>query len=101
MQLSARILYTKARSIRDKLGAERLPPLVPGTVEVLMKWMLIVQCHIASQATGLQVTSADFGAPIEYQDEMEAQPAQPPQKWGDMHGMIDHNSGANAKLCFA
>ena len=99
-QLSARVLYTKARSIRDKLGADRLPPLVPGTISVLMKWLIHVQCHIATQATGMQVTAADFGAPIEYQEEME-EPVRPPQRWGDMHGMINHNSGAKAKLCFA
>jgi hypothetical protein len=45
-QLSARVLYTKARSIRDKLGADRLPPLVPGTISVLMKWLIHVQCHM-------------------------------------------------------
>jgi len=100
-QLSARTLYTKARNIRDKIGAHRLPPLVPGTVEVVMKWLLVVQCHVASQATGMQVSPADFGAPIAYSDEFNAQPMPTNQKWGDMHGMIDGNSGANARACFA
>lgn len=30
-QLSARTLHMKARSIRDKIGEDRLPQLVPGT----------------------------------------------------------------------
>lgn len=104
-QQSARILLLRARSIRDKLGADRLPQLVPGTVEVLIKWLLTVQCALCSQMTGMAVTPADFGAPEEYADYVVPQATQATpssqQKWGDMHGMIDHNSGLNAKACFA
>ena len=32
---------------RLKLGAlDRLPPLMPGTISVLMKWLINVQCHM-------------------------------------------------------
>eukprot|EP00322_Chrysochromulina_rotalis_P013188 CAMPEP_0115849576 /NCGR_PEP_ID=MMETSP0287-20121206/11522_1 /TAXON_ID=412157 /ORGANISM="Chrysochromulina rotalis, Strain UIO044" /LENGTH=70 /DNA_ID=CAMNT_0003303551 /DNA_START=217 /DNA_END=429 /DNA_ORIENTATION=+ len=70
-------------------------------MEVLMKWLLQVQCHIASQATGMVVQPTDFGAPLSYLDEFATPKVKTDGKWGDMHGMIDHNSGANAKLCFA
>ena len=36
-QSSARVLLTRAKTIRDRLGADRLPPLVPGTAEVCLQ----------------------------------------------------------------
>jgi len=98
-QLSARTLHMKARSIRDKIGEDRLPQLVPGTVEMLMKWLMVVQCELCKHAIGINVTPADFGAPAEYQNDLESLGAKPDPyaKHGDMHGMIDHNAGHGAR----
>jgi hypothetical protein len=129
-QLSARTLLIKSRNIQSKLGAERLPPLVPGTAEVLIKWLMTVQCALCSQVgahpcldhetqrapplipvpdmaqptpqiTGMKVTPKDFGTPEEFADELIQPADQSQQQFGDMHGMIDHNSGVGAKACFA
>lgn len=67
-----------------------------------MRWLLVVQCALAQQATGMKVSPADFGAPEEYWDDLSSIAAPgSQQKFGDMHGMIDHNAGAGAKLVFS
>jgi hypothetical protein len=68
-----------------------------------MKWLMVVQCHLANMAIGMEVSPADFGCPEEYVEDLSQLPAQgnPNQQLGDMHGMIDGNAGRGTRMVFA
>lgn len=61
--LSRPNLKNRAMSLRDQIGAERLPALsVAAGVDIVITWLLEVQCALA-RSSGVTLTPGSFGAP--------------------------------------
>jgi len=67
---SKRNLYDRCTLLRDKLGADRLPPLNAACDrDTLIRWLLEVEVALANHCTRQEFTFADFGVPADYEME--------------------------------
>jgi len=76
-----RNLYERCTSVRDTVGASRLPQLNPAMDrDALILWLLEVELAITNLCTGSSFTFSDFGAPPDVSAQRPSQAASKPTR---------------------
>ena len=66
MDLDKKKAKNYATALRDKVGADNLPPIpISGPIEGVIYWLLRAQCFVCQYA-GHKLTPQDFGAPADF-----------------------------------